>query len=252
MATIDLKLLAAELRDDVAVVDTNVIVDMFTTKDLETEYMKLGDAQVEQAARTRGATFRRARQRESLLLGWYLHKERATTFHVVTEALRIMRRVADPDAVHEFGTHFTTHFVHFIKDRVLADWNDRTVPTLGEGLKGAEIDDLLIEICRASGLPLITNEGYSESGVSDADPKKLRAKAIAARIPVFTPRQFWINQMTSGRAERAFIRRMDDLASGYLHGRSDSTREALLTMRGYFQHVFYGLTPKAERLSVEL
>lgn len=44
---------------------------------------------------------------------------------------------------------------------------------------------------RAAGekTPLVTNEGLTETGIND-DPKKLRARAIAVGVGVFTPKEY--------------------------------------------------------------
>jgi hypothetical protein len=66
----------------VAVVDTNVLVDLYSCSDLLKEYESLGQADLAQAMRTPKAVWRRARARESLFLGWCFHTVEARTFHL--------------------------------------------------------------------------------------------------------------------------------------------------------------------------
>lgn len=129
-----------------AVIDTNVVIDMRSCADLVQEYEK-GPSSLA-AAQTPEATFRRARVRESMILGWYLHRATAATSSLPDESVRTLTRMADPSDVLEFGTHFTTWFIYFVKDYVLDRWYEGVLPGVDTGLKGSDCDDLLVELCR--------------------------------------------------------------------------------------------------------
>src|SRR5262245_52414048 len=144
-----------------------------------------------------------------MILGWCLHKVRAASVSLPAESVRVLTKMAEPSAVLDFGTHFTTWFVWFVKDYVLDGWHDGIVPGIDTGLKGGECDDLLVELCRVSRIPLITNEGYTLAGVSAANAKGLRAKAVTAGVSVYTPRQFWSGKIGPGSACRQFLTRFD-------------------------------------------
>jgi hypothetical protein len=236
----------------VAVVDTNVVMDMRSCADLVQEYER--GASDLAAARTPEAIFRRARVRESMILAWYLHKVGAVTFSLPDESVRILTRMADPSAARDFGTHFTTWFIWFVKDYVLDRWYEGFVPGIDTGLKGSDCDDLLVELCCASHVPLITNEGYTLAGVSASNPKGLRAKALAAGVSVYTPRQFWSGRIGPGSACRQFLKRFDKQARRFLHGfqRGTPVVGTLGHMQGYYAHVFFGLTSADVRLAVEI
>src|SRR6185295_6518601 len=100
---------AIRLRPNVVVVDTNVVQDLWSCADLIREYSK-GTAGVAEA-QTPEAVFRHARVREACILAWLFHREGIATCSLLDESTRILTGNADPSAVLEFGTHFTTWFV---------------------------------------------------------------------------------------------------------------------------------------------
>lgn len=93
------------------------------------------------------------------------------------------------------------------------------------------------------------------AGVSAANPKRLRAKALAAGVRVYTPRQFWSGKIGAGSACRKFLRRFDRQAQRFLHGfaRGSPVADTLRDMRGYYGHVLFGFTSNpGVRLKVEI
>jgi len=231
------------------VLDTNVVMDVYACTDLFREYEKTGGS----GLNTKEAIFRRARTRESVVLGCHFHDVAATTWSLADESLEILQRLSPHSDGRDFYTHFTTWLIWFVKDYVLERWNWVTTMGAGAGLKGSECDDYLIKVCQESGIPLITNEGYSSSGTSEADSKKIRAKAIASGVKVYTPKQFWNGKINPSRATRRFLRRFDSNLWKFLKGRPATVRQTLQVIRGYYQHIFFGLVQNStERVRVQL
>jgi hypothetical protein len=229
-----------------AVVDTNVILDIFAASDLLDAYEKHGGDSDD-------ALFRRVRARESLLLGWHFHSIGATTLSLPDESLRVMASRTPPDDPNEFAYQHVQLSIYFVKDYVLDRWNAATIPDVDANLDGSACDDKLIELAKKHRAPLVSNEGYSLRGVSSADPKKIRAKAIAQGVAVFTPRQFW--QRTIGeRACKKFLTRFDAQAPRYLRGQghSEAARKAVSMRRAILRHVFFGETSTETRVPVRL
>lgn len=250
-APVEVPLLPAGLT---AIVDTNVLVDLYSCSDLLKEYESLGLPDLARAMRTPKAIWRRARARESLLLVWHFHLVEARTFHLVTEQIDILLR---PDVAKPGGGKFTgafaTVFVNFVKERVLSGWNSGTNEDVGRGLKGTAIDNLLLATAKRAGLPLVTNEGYSESGVADI---KLRGKCVAQGVPVFIPRHFWLGKLDPTVEGARLLHRFDTFAPPYLAEASDRLRphlrKALVDVRAVLHHVLTGEIVGGERLPVEV
>ncbi len=231
------------------IIDTNVIADVYTCASIVQTY-QAGPSTKE----TVQTLYVRARARESLILLWHLHCSASTSWSLPLESTRTILKIADPRAATDFGTHWTTWVVWFVKDYILDRWNSLSGRDANGELKGNDCDDLLLETSRLARLPLITNEGYTPSGISAADPKKLRAKAIAAGVPVYTPRQFWSGKINPKRASRKFLARMDAKAPKFLkgHTRSPQVAKTLDVMRGIYQFILFGLTSQpGVRLRVE-
>ena len=113
-------------QDDLAVdvvLDTNVIVDMYSSHDVYNAYAEMHSGDVEDQK----LRYRRARARESLLLGVYLHRQRLTSFSY-WEPVTIIEQNVDKTQLTQFNTHFTTCFLHFVKNHLLHGWNFATPP----------------------------------------------------------------------------------------------------------------------------
>ena len=92
-----------------AVMDTNVLVDIFSCVDLEREARKAEDPG------SSASVYRRARVRESLVLAWWLHEHHATTWGLEFELRRQLAALVPPADTRQFGTHYTTRFIHFVR-----------------------------------------------------------------------------------------------------------------------------------------
>src|SRR6266851_8187132 len=138
------------------IIDTNVIADVYTCASIVQTY-QAGPSTKE----TVQTLYVRARARESLILLWHLHCSASTSWSLPLESTRTILKIADPRAATDFGTHWTTWIVWFVKDYIIDRWNFLSGRDADGGFKGKDCDHLLLETCRLARLPLITNEGYT-------------------------------------------------------------------------------------------
>lgn len=224
----------------VAVLDTNVVLDIFSCHDVSTLYDRLGDAP--SAVAHPAAVYRRARARESLLLAIYFNATRAKTYSAHEPAIIV--RLVDPDAVDTIENHFTTLVAHFVKDTLLPDWQSlyRTEPDEGHG---SAVDRFLLSFAEQYNLPLITNEGFTETGVQDL---RLRALARERGVAVCTPSEFYRDHIDEQKAARNFIAAFRTAAPDYIqrHAKPEIVRKSLVIMAGYYRHILFGETEGLE------
>ena len=137
---------------------------------------------------------------------------------------------------------FTTVFVHFVKESLLPDWMP-LAPTEPGTEAGNQADAALVAYARDNALPLITNEGYTMTGVVDA---KMRKLAREAGVAVFAPREFYAGKLVEDDEIEAFLQRFRDEAPGYLatrraeHGAEDKMNEVLEWVFGYYRLILRG------------
>lgn len=222
----------------VAIVDTNVFLDIYSCHDAivayNTVYAEIGRAAVDHPK----VVYRRARARESLLLALYLNKVGATTFTLQSEAMDVLEDNAPPTAVGgmRWETDFTSFMVHFVKDYVLGNWNacfatpkagwekfvsvellstelrtpghpELTTPT------GTNADTFHIACAKDNGIPLITNEGFSETGYKSG---KIVKRAAREGVRGMRPCDFYAGHINEADEIDAFLNRFRDEAPKYL------------------------------------
>ena len=225
-----------------AVVDTNVLLEIYSCHDTLEMYEEIGAANAQAHAETDRAVYRRARARESLLLAFHFQNVRAMTYSLLDEVMAKLQEHVDPAAGGTWGTRHTIQFVHFVKSRLLAEWRDHAqTPRGAAALRGNEADRHLVDFAREHGLPLIANEGSSPTGTH---LRKMRKLATQAGVHVATPRQFWEGKLDERTDIEAFLRRFREEAPTYARGQDDPEveLEALEIMEGYFRHVLLGET----------
>jgi hypothetical protein len=88
------------------VIDTNVLLDLYSCHDFEAVVVKHGADLV--AISHPDTIYRRARAREAVILAVYLDRIEATTLSLQHEALDLIQRHVPPTARTSFGTQFTT------------------------------------------------------------------------------------------------------------------------------------------------
>jgi hypothetical protein len=202
----------------------------------------------EAAIDQQSVVYRRARARESLLLAMHFNNIAATTFSLHFEVLDLLTRRAPPAAGGAtMESDFTNTFLHFVKDYVLPNWNP-TMPT-ASGTEGRnDADRALVEHARGRGVPLITNEGYSPTGIVDEGMRQL---AMAAGVRVFTPREFYQGRIDEGAEIDAFLRRFREQVPHYLEVRrrevgKDNFHRVLEWVYGYYRLILLGQTAVRE------
>jgi hypothetical protein len=157
-----------------------------------------------------------------------------------------------------FDKHYTIFFVHFVYPRALGGWATGSDPRLDQRI--ADPDGHLLEIARENGLPLITNECYSPEGIDERTDnsrrrKKLRHRARAAGVQVFTPREFWDGKIDAEAEAEDFLRRFREAAPAYAaaHSRPDIARNSLDALNALYNHVLLGYTASfKERVPVSM
>lgn len=226
-----------------AVVDTNVVLDIYSITDLSRAHESGGDDD------TPERLFRRVRLRESLMLAWLFHVTHAVTVSLPNELQRLAARHAPPDAKGTVELQHMQLSIYLQKDLVLSNWV-ALMENVDEGLVGSKADAALLDLCRKYRAPLITNEGYSVAGVSDSHG--LRAKAISAGIRVFTPRQYWSGKIGE-TSTRKFLARYDAVSKRFVRRQNSTSavKDAVSLRRAILQHVFFGHT-KGATLPVRL
>ena len=214
------------------VLDTNVFLDIHSCHDINRKYFELGVEGIDEP----GAVYRRARARESILLAAYLNKIGGVTHSLSNEAIDRLTELVPPDAEETPETqpekHFTTNFIHFVKDFVLPNWRPSIVAPKDEKPTGNAADAWLVAYAKEQGFPLVTNEGFKPTGYVEG---KIVKRAREAGVEVFTPRDFYEGKMDVESEIDAFLQRFRDGAREYLRGRTDKTYLVLQWMEGALQ-----------------
>jgi hypothetical protein len=226
-----------EPTDLTAVLDTNVLHDIFSCHDVFNMYEKVGEDETDGAY----AVYRRDRVGGSLVLAMHLHNMGGKTFSLRGEPLRKLLENVDPNADDDFRTHYVKMFLGFVRPRLLGNWYPGMPSEEAVEPTGSKADAFLIDYAKQHGLPLITNEGFSPDGIRN---EKMRKKAIAACVRVFTPREFYAGRVDEQSEIRTFLRRFDRRAPRYIaaYSRPVVARDSLGWMSGYYRHVLLGET----------
>jgi hypothetical protein len=169
-----------------AVLDTNVLLDIYSAHDLLEEVNC-------DAPGKESVTYRTARAKDSLLLAIKFHQTRAKTYNLHSELVAQLQKFAPPNPGPENASYtlFTTTFSHFVKDYLLGGW-DPYWPEEPDGARRTAADDALLKYAKANDLPLVTNEGNSLKGIEETG---LRKKCKAARVSVFTPTEYLYEEL---------------------------------------------------------
>lgn len=230
-------LLQVDTEAIAAVVDTNVLVDLFSCHDVFEEYERLGAGAAVADPR---AVYRRARARESLLLAMHFQGVGAYTYSV-REPLRIMLQRVDPEAHDAWPTHYTKVFVHFVRERLLPNWRPCMPTDQLDDPVGNAADAALVSYASTHGLRIVSNEASTPTGIRS---DKLRKKAAAAGVVVVTPKEFYDGLIDEAREIQAFLERFRTHAPGYIasHPEPSIISDTLGTLDGYFRHTLLGET----------
>jgi len=219
-----------------AILDTNVLMDLYSCHDLIRIYDKAGIT-----VHSREAAYRRARARGALLLAVFLHRSKAVTYGPYAEPLRLMERNVDPTSGDTFAYHFTNHFTNFVRETLLGDWQHASSEGNDAGVKGDAADERILGFAKEHAAPLVTNEGFSPHGIA---LHGLRARAQAEGVAVFTPTEYWTGKLDPAEASEWFLKHYRDNVSLFIadHPNPPAAEKSLMWMYGAYQHVLLGRT----------
>jgi predicted nucleic acid-binding protein len=173
----------------VAVVDTNIIVETYSDKDMISAISQRRLVMGSAARDERFVLYRKKRVRDSVIMSMHLAYTAATTCSYHEEPVAMMRRIVPPRDVGGLTERlvFTELAVWFVFDRILSGWTRGTFAK-GVFVKGNAADALIVAHAKRHGLPLITNEGYRPDGcIVD---EGMREVAVSEGVSVYTPGQF--------------------------------------------------------------
>ena len=226
-----------------AVLDTNVLVEMYAGSDVFATYQKLSVTL--ETLDDEAAVKRRARARNSLLLADYLHKQRAKTYGLHSERVSIITRCVPPKptepatskddaAIAAYNLLITTKMVHVVKDRIFDRWTHH-LPKKPDGHRATAADDALVVAAQKYQVVLITNE-----------KTELPHKGKNVGVTVMTPREFLVGKIDDAQAAGDILNRYCRAAEKYLEELAgeerDRERDHLLTVMGYLEHILLGRT----------
>jgi hypothetical protein len=196
-----------------AVVDTNVLLEIFSAHDvLEADVEHAW--QVDRPKPLR----RRARARDALLLAMCLHRIGARTYSLRGELTALIQARVPPGSIDD-RIDYVDVFRGLVRPTALWGWKCRLGPP--DDARGTDADDALIEFARAHGLPLITNEGIAEDGTRSTDPRKIPRKALLAGVSVLRPGEFFADKIDTRRETSAFLAAMERGARDFVLAHRD-------------------------------
>ena len=243
------------LGKPIAVVDTNILVDLYSWHDWLEHFESRMPAIVAVPDLSDAKTaWRKARAREALLLALYLHKIRATTFSL-SEGLTTIKELSDASTKGQWKDAFTRTFLWYVKEQLLSDWR--------EGMKlsaavGNAADDELLAFAKEHSLPLVTSEGYTPVGISGSN--RMRKRARQAAVQVVTAADFYAGKIDEEDEANAFLLRFRKGAAGYVrahrkqHGMSRGVEQIVRAMGNYYTHIFdpdppgFGIKPAHRKI----
>jgi hypothetical protein len=245
-------------KDLTIVLDTNVMLDLYSCHDYEEAMEKLGGELVAPINDPR-LVYRRQRARDALLLGIWMHHTRqaSNTLNEAIVQLKInVKTEKDVDLNKEtpeerirriYLFNFTSIFMSFVTKAVLGEWgNGRSYEGRNADLVKDVADDKYVDVARTMKLPLMTNEGFGHNGLTTPKQNKpnIVTKAAAVGVKTYTPGQYYA---LSGRNEAKdiawFLEQFEAEAPNYIR-RNEENAEAIMNAVArsfdYYHHVLLG------------
>lgn len=169
--------------------DTNVLLEIYTRVDLLDSWHKCGST--ESALQSSTYRYRQLRARHSTILAWWLAKNTHIVGLLGNEGAIKLAAVAPKPRAGEDATPyvFTTAFEHVIAPFVMPGWTTGALIGVNHTAKGTKADNEILAQAAVDKTPLVTHEGLTEFGVNE-DRKKLRGRAKSAGVPVFTAKEY--------------------------------------------------------------
>jgi hypothetical protein len=225
----------------IAVIDTNVFLDIHSCYDLRTKVDELHKVHGNDAVKHPDVTYRIARAKEATLLAFYLAETNTHTFSLRGEAIDMLQKFAPPAPGGEsMESDFVMTFAHFVGDYVLKGWRSQ-VSARDEHVRKDAADRWLVGYAKRKGIPVITHEGYTQHGIVDDNTKKnMRGRCQEAGVAVFAPREFYAGKLDPEVASERFLDRFYRKAPQYLAGRTDKMEDVLRWVFGYYRMILRG------------
>lgn len=170
-------------------VDTNVAVEFFSMGDL----LRVGD-EIGSSALLRGSPsfeYRLARARHSIVLVSWLGQRGLNAGMLGNEVDDMLDTKLAPkpkpggDGI---SRAITSAIMHVVCDYVTG-WPIGALTKVDHTLKGTAADTELLRMACEDKLAIVTNEEFTPGGIVP-DPKKLRSRARAAGVAVYTPEEY--------------------------------------------------------------
>ena len=170
-------------------VDTNTVAEALSVGDL----LRVGDelGTVEELRRSTKFRYRHARARYTTVLVWWLSQQKLNAGILGNEVGDLLRdKLAPRPTAGGDGTSFTltVAIMHVVCDYVTR-WPFGALTDVDHTLKGTAADSELLRIALRDNHGIVTYEEYTERGIVP-NPKKLRSRAQAAGVPVYTPQEY--------------------------------------------------------------
>jgi rRNA-processing protein FCF1 len=169
--------------------DTNVLLEIYTRIDLLTAWHECGSTEL--ALQSPTYRYRQLRARYSTILAWWLAKNSHIVGLLGNEgAIKLDAFAPKPRAGEDATPYvFTTAFAHVIAPFVMPGWMTGALIDVNHAAKGTKADNEILAQAAVDKTPLVTHEGLTEFGVKE-DPRKLRSRAKSAGVPAFTAKEY--------------------------------------------------------------
>ena len=205
-----------EARPICLVVDTNVLVEVFTVADLIREAKNSGPDSADFESRRR-------RLYDTFALALYLHDQSACTLNLRHEGTGVIARLAPPD---DDDSLFTYLVIHFVRQHLLNRWKIVVEPDRDKGFVGNDADDLLLKLATERSTPPITRD------------VGLQRKALNRSIAVHTPEGYLNDKDWEAEVSFAsFLERFDSAMRLEVERRLDGRHKPSALTKKYAQQL---------------
>jgi hypothetical protein len=185
-----MKAVKPDIKSVGVLVDTNVMMEIDSFGDL----LKLADKlrSVEAIAACSEFRYRQLRSRYSNLLAWWFRQTGTVGGMLGTEVLGKLKSDLAPEGDPR-SHNLTTGIVEVILPFVLKDMRIGPLIEVDHFASSNDADTELLRIAKAENLPLVTNEGLTQSGLTETKKngeRNLRGRCRDAGIDVYSPEEF--------------------------------------------------------------
>lgn len=169
--------------------DSNVVLEVLSPRDLEVESIKASaEGEVLASSDYRN---RQLRARCSTLLAWHFAQNQIATASLDEFIPILSERMSTLDNPESYT--FTRLFSYVLKPNLLKGWSFGSVANARPGIKGQDADDEYLRLAMA-GDTLITNEGVTPTGYMDVKRSSgrlnLRGRCHQAGARVYSPKEY--------------------------------------------------------------